>query len=178
MDVEALPIAGAWVLGGREQQDGRGWFRKLLEVSELAGRGMNSEIHQVASTFNLQTGTVRGLHYQVGPEAECKYVWCLSGSLVDVLVDLRTDEPGYGRWTAVELSADRPRCVYVPAGVAHGYQTTSPETTVLYLITAPYRAQGARSLRWDDPTIGISWPLPVTQISDTDAKAPPWPPRR
>ncbi len=93
-----------------------------------------------------------------------------------MLVDLRPDEPTYGTLRRVELAAERPHALHVPAGVAHGYQTLVDDTSLTYLISTGYHPDSARVLSWDDPTVGIVWPLPVTAISDRDREAPPWPP--
>lgn len=175
MDVEPFGLPGPLVLSGEQHDDHRGWLRKLAEFSGLPD-GLETGVQQVVTAANHTSGTVRGLHYQVGPELEAKFIWCLTGSLLDVLVDLRPEAPSYGRWASAELHGGAPRGIYVPPGFAHGYQTTSPDTVVLYLITAPYRPEGARTLRWDDHQLGISWPLPVSHLSEKDAQAPTWPP--
>jgi len=147
-------------------------------MAGLSGAGLNTGIRQVASAHNVRAGTVRGLHYQVPPDEECKFIWCQSGLVFDVLVDLRPSQPTYGRWLGVTLTGGEARGVYIPSGVAHGYQTLEDHSSLLYLITAEYRPESARSLRWDDPSVGIEWPMPARMISERDATAPQWPPAR
>jgi dTDP-4-dehydrorhamnose 3,5-epimerase len=118
------------------------------------------------------------MHYQAEPDGEAKTLWCLTGSVFDVLVDVRPDEPTYGQWVSVVLSADEPAAVHVPRGVAHGYQTLVEESSMAYLISTPYVAASSRSLLWSDPSVGIAWPLPLSCISDRDRDASPWPPAR
>jgi dTDP-4-dehydrorhamnose 3,5-epimerase len=172
---EPLALSGALLLRGTEHVDSRGWFRKLAEIGDLPS-DVRADVQQVGLAHNERAGTVRGLHLQAGPEPECKFVWCLSGSLQDVIVDARPESPTYGDWVCVDLDAIDARGVYVPSGCAHGYQTKTDDTTVLYLITAPYRPDASLTFRWDDPQLGIPWPLPLTDISMQDEEAPPWPP--
>ncbi len=118
------------------------------------------------------------MHYQVAPAEEAKTLWVTDGALHDVLVDLRPDEPTYGQWLAVELAADDDVALHVPAGIAHGYQTLVDDTRLTYLISAGYSPAHARTLRWDDPAVGIEWPLPATKISSKDREGHAWPPPR
>jgi dTDP-4-dehydrorhamnose 3,5-epimerase len=171
---EPLAIPGATLLRAQVHADDRGSFRRVVDLSMLRGSGLEADVDQVSIATNATAGTVRGLHYQAEPHAEAKTLWCTSGEIFDVLVDLRPG-PSYGSWVSVHLSADEPVALHVPRGVAHGYQTLVDHTAVAYLISTPFVAAASRSLRWDDPTLAIPWPLPVTRISDRDREAPPWP---
>ena len=124
-------------------------------------------------------GTLRGLHFQVAPWREAKLVRVTRGAVFDVLVDIREASPTRGRWVGVELTAASRRQVYVPEGFAHGYQILAPDTEVFYQMTAPYHPASARGIRWDDPWLGIAWPLPVIaddprMVSAADAAWPHW----
>jgi dTDP-4-dehydrorhamnose 3,5-epimerase len=177
MLAEPLAIRGAVLLRPPHvQADERGSFRRVVDVAELAALGLDPGIDQVSVATNLLRGTVRGMHYQVPPHTESKTLWCTAGSVFDVLVDLRPDEPTYGSWIGVTLSGDEPCALHVPPGVAHGYQTLVDGSDLTYLISAAYHPASARSLSWADATVGIDWPLPVTMISDRDREAPLWPP--
>jgi dTDP-4-dehydrorhamnose 3,5-epimerase len=114
-------------------------------------------------------GTLRGLHYQVPPRAEAKLVRCVRGSIYDVVVDLRPESPTYCSWHGVELSASNLRMLFVPAGLAHGFQTLEDDTEVLYQMSEEYSVEHARGVRWDDPVFGIEWPdADARTISERD----------
>lgn len=134
---------------------------------------MACEFVQTSVSHNAVAGTLRGLHFQAPPHEEDKLVTCVRGSLFDVLLDLRRDSPTFRSWFGVELSAGNGRPVFVPAGLAHGFQTLRDETTVLYNISAYYRPEAARGVRWDDPAFGIEWPPAETRvISERDRSFP------
>jgi dTDP-4-dehydrorhamnose 3,5-epimerase len=172
---EPLGLPGAALLRNPVHADNRGTFRRVVDLALMAEEGLDTALAQVSVATNTRAGTVRGLHFQAPPHDESKTLWCSSGAVFDVLVDLRPG-PTYGRWLSVELSAAEPVALHVPSGVAHGYQTLVDDSTLVYLISQPYEARRARCLRWDDPTLGIPWPLPVSEISERDRAAPGWPP--
>lgn len=171
---EPLGIPGATLLRADVHEDDRGSFRRVVDVTVLRSLGLDTAIDQVSVATNTVAGTVRGLHYQEDPHAESKTVWCAAGSVFDVLVDLRTEQPTYGTWISVLLSANDGTALHVPRGVAHGYQTLVDGTSLAYLISTPFHAESARSIRWDDPTLNIAWPLSVTAMSARDREAAPW----
>jgi dTDP-4-dehydrorhamnose 3,5-epimerase len=171
---EPLAIPGATLLRAELHADDRGSFRRVVDLPSLREAGLAAEVEQVSVATNSVAGTVRGLHYQAEPHGEAKTLWCTTGEVFDVLVDLRPG-PSYGRWLSVHLSADEPVALHIPRGVAHGYQTLVDDTALAYLISTPFVPSASRSLRWDDPTLAIAWPLPVTRISERDREAPPWP---
>ena len=129
---------------------------------------MDPAVAQCSVSFNRTAGTLRGMHYQAPPHGECKLVRCTMGAICDVILDLRADSPTLRQWTAVELSADNRRMLYVPAGVAHGFQTLQNDTEVFYQISAPHHPSSARGVRWNDPAFEIAWPREVTVISERD----------
>lgn len=176
MPAELLAIRGAVLLRPEVRVDERGSFHRVVDAAELAAHGLDPTVAQVSVATNRLRGTVRGMHYQVAPHTESKTLWCTAGSVFDVLVDLRPDEPTYGSWVGVTLSGDEPCALHVPPGVAHGYQTLVDGSDLTYLISAAYHPESAHSLSSADATVGIDWPLPVTVISDRDREAPPWPP--
>jgi dTDP-4-dehydrorhamnose 3,5-epimerase len=176
MPTEQLAIRGALLLRFEVHADDRGSFRRVADLDEVDGLGLDGGVTQVSFATNRLRGTVRGMHYQAAPHEESKTLWCTAGSVFDVLVDLRPDEPTYGSWLSVTLSADDPCALHVPRGVAHGYQTLVDGSDLAYLISRPFHPESARSLSWADLTVGIDWPLPVSAISVRDREAPPWPP--
>lgn len=177
MKAEPLAFAGAVLLRGEFLEDERGSFRRAVDAAQLEACGLEPHIEQASVAFNHRRGTVRGFHYQVSPHEESKTLWCSSGSVYEVLVDLRPHQPTYGQWLSVTLSAGEPVSLHVPPGVAHGYQTLADNTELVYLISAPYVEQSARVLLWRDETLAVPWPLPAVSISERDREAPSWPPQ-
>ena len=152
--------------------DERGWFVRLFDAALFREAGLVAEFPQQSVATNTKAGTIRGMHWQNAPAAETKVLRCTRGRIFDVLVDVRRGSPTYGDWQAFELSEARPELVYVPAGLAHGYQTLTDGCDVEYLISAPYSADASRGLRYDDPDLAIPWPLPVTLVSERDRAWP------
>jgi len=165
---EELPISGAYQIEPDRIEDERGFFARTWSREDLAAHNLVTELAQCSVSFNRRKGTLRGMHYQVAPHEETKIVRCTMGALWDVIVDLRPGSPTRGQWTAAELTAENRRQLYIPAGCAHGFQTLSDDTEVLYLISEVYHPESARGVRWDDPKLGIAWPLPVSVMSDRD----------
>jgi dTDP-4-dehydrorhamnose 3,5-epimerase len=152
------PIAGAVLIELEPMVDERGSFARTFAVDEFAAQGLETRVVQCNTSTNVRAGTLRGLHYQVAPHEEAKLVRCVRGSIYDVVVDLRPDSPTYCGWHAVELSARNGQMLFVPAGLAHGFQTLEDDTEVLYQMSAEYSAGHARGVRWDDPVFAIEWP--------------------
>jgi dTDP-4-dehydrorhamnose 3,5-epimerase len=176
VNAEPLALRGVTLFRADFHADERGTFRRIVDLPELARLGLDPAVVQISMATNVRRGTVRGMHYQAAPHGESKTLWCTHGCVFDVLVDLREDEATYGQWISVELGAADALALHVPPGIAHGYQTLVDDSTLTYAIGTPYVPASARSLRWDDPTVGIEWPLAVTAISQRDREAPPWPP--
>lgn len=172
----ATTLPGVVLLKSKSHDDNRGRTRKVVTAQVLADAGLEPHVEEVLNVANEVTGTVRGLHYQVPPVAEAKTLWCTSGAVWDVVVDLRENRESYGRWAAFRLSAGDGLALHISAGFAHGYQTVTDNACLAYLVSAPYTPDHQRTLRWNDPTLSISWPLPVTRISDADQQGAPWPP--
>ena len=167
-----LPIGGALVVDIEPSGDERGFFARMFDRDEFERRGLATSFPQVSLSYSRLEGTLRGLHYQVAPAPEAKLVRCTRGAMHDVVVDLRPGSPTFLRHAAVELSADSHRAIYIPAMCAHGFQALENDTETLYHIDNVYVPEAARGLRYDDPALAISWPLPVTVIS---AKDEAWP---
>jgi dTDP-4-dehydrorhamnose 3,5-epimerase len=127
---------------------------------------------QRSLSYNRRQGTLRGLHYQAEPHSETKIVRCTRGAAFDVIVDLRLDSPTFGRWQALELTADNRIMAYIPAGCAHGFQALVDETEIYYEITPEYVAAAARGLRWNDSKLAIPWPIGNPIVSARDANLP------
>lgn len=165
-------LSGVFVIEVERQEDSRGWFARSWSEEECASRGLAAHFSQCSISYNKKRGTVRGMHYQAIPHEEAKLVSCIRGSIIDVVVDLRPESETYLKHITVELSAQNHRMVYIPAGCAHGFQSQEDETEVYYQISTPYAPDFARGIRWNDPLFAITWPLPVSVISDRDREYP------
>jgi dTDP-4-dehydrorhamnose 3,5-epimerase len=165
-------LAGAYVVEMERIEDDRGFFARSYCAEEFAARGLPAAMPQCSVSFNSRRATLRGLHYQADPHAEDKLVRCTAGAIFDVIVDLRPDSPSRGRWLGVELTADNRRSLFVPRGFAHGFITLTDGSEILYMMSVPYAPGFARGVRWNDPAIGIDWPLEPMHMTDRDAAHP------
>ena len=175
MRFQATPLDGVWVLELERFGDERGWFARSFDAQEFGARGMNPDVVQCNISYNHRRGTLRGMHYQADPHGESKLVRCVRGAIFDVAVDLRPGSPTNGHWHGVELSAENGLAFYIPAGLAHGFQTLTDDSEVHYLMGDPYVPDAARGVRWDDPAFAIQWPAPPAGgrvISERDACYP------
>jgi dTDP-4-dehydrorhamnose 3,5-epimerase len=163
-------LEGVYVIAPEFIEDERGFFARLWTPEEFEERGLNPRLVQSNISYNRKRGTLRGMHFQVKPHEEAKLVRCTRGALYDVALDVRPDSPTYLQWEPVELTEENRLMFYVPEGFAHGYQTLSDDTEVFYQMSELYHPQAARGLRWDDPKLGINWPLPVSVISERDTQ--------
>ena len=154
--------------------DDRGWFSETFRADVLAQHGIDIAFVQDNQSFSKPAGTLRGLHFQLAPAAQTKLVRVLSGAILDVAVDLRRASPTFGRHVAVRLDAEGGEQLYVPAGFAHGFCTLVPDTMVAYKVDAYYSPADDRNLRWNDPAIGIDWPVTEADVilSGKDRAAP------
>ncbi|WP_022719776.1 dTDP-4-dehydrorhamnose 3,5-epimerase [Rhodopseudomonas sp. B29] len=156
--------------------DERGFFARTFCEQEFAEAGLVNRFPQASVSYNTKRGTVRGMHFQDDPHGETKLVRCVAGAVHDVIVDLRKDQPSYGRSIAVELSAANRCALYIPKGFAHGFQSLADHSELLYLIDVSYVADAARGVRWNDPFIDVKWPEPIAVISDRDLAFADWVP--
>lgn len=162
-------IAGAFVIDLERHEDQRGFFARIFSQDDFEARGLEPVIAQASVAFNRQRGTIRGMHFQYPPAAETKYVRCTRGAILDVIVDLRPESPTYLQHVSVELTEENGRGLYIPRRFAHGYQVLEDSTETSYMIGDAYSPADAGGLSYDDPRLGLTWPLPVTQISAMDA---------
>ena len=172
MRFEATGLAGAFLVELERLEDARGFFARTFCAREFADRGLASVFVQSSVSFTSRRGTVRGLHYQLPPACEVKLVRCTAGAIYDVIVDLRPDSPTYLQHAGVELTADNRRALYVPEMFAHGFQTLADGSDVLYQMSEFHAPDRAAGVRFDDPRLGIQWPLPVAEISGKDRNWP------
>lgn len=174
MQVEALAIADVKLVTPKIHRDARGFFSETWSARDLARAGITAEFVQDNHALSREQGVVRGLHFQIAPHAQGKLVRVVRGAILDVAVDLRRDSPTYGRHVAVELSAENWRQLWVPAGFAHGYATLTPDSEVVYKVTDYYAPAQDRGLAWNDPVLGIAWPVDpdAAILSDKDRRQP------
>jgi dTDP-4-dehydrorhamnose 3,5-epimerase len=154
--------------------DHRGFFSEVWNEAALAAEGFEIAFVQDNHSFSAEAGVLRGLHYQEPPFAQGKLVRVTRGSIFDVAVDIRHGSPTFGGWVGLVVSAEAWNQIYVPPGFAHGFLTLEPACEVIYKVTAPYSRDHDRSIRFDDPAIGIDWPLHGARpiLSDKDRAAP------
>lgn len=167
-------LKGVFIIEPERLEDGRGFFARTFCEREFAVHGLNVRFVQCNISFNKKKGTLRGMHYQVAPHKEAKLVRCTMGAIYDVTIDLRPDSPTFKQWVAVELTAENRRMLYIPEGLAHGFQTLEDNTEVFYQMSEFYHPESARGVHWDDPAFGIQWLLPVTVIAEKDNAYPLW----
>jgi dTDP-4-dehydrorhamnose 3,5-epimerase len=160
MRFRETPLAGVWEIELERFEDERGWFARSFDGEELAAHGIELEVVQCNSSYNERAGTLRGMHYQADPHGEPKLVRCVRGAIFDVALDLREGSPTRASWHGVELGERDARMLFIPAGVAHGFQTLTPASEVLYVMGHRYVPEAARGVRFDDPAFAIEWPAP------------------
>jgi dTDP-4-dehydrorhamnose 3,5-epimerase len=166
-------LADAMVIDVDRFDDDRGYFARTFCTEEFGQHGLETAFAQQNHSYSRTRGTLRGMHFQKSPHAEVKLVRVVQGALYDVIIDLRPDSPTYLKWESFELTSENARTLYVPMGFAHGFQTLSDDTHVIYQISHPYKPDAASGLRYDDPALGIAWPLPVASMSEKDTAWPP-----
>jgi dTDP-4-dehydrorhamnose 3,5-epimerase len=166
----ALP--GVFVIEPERREDHRGFFARSWCQQEFLARGLNPRVVQCNVSFNRRRGTVRGMHYQAPPHAEAKLIRCTRGAIWDVALDLRPGSPTFHEHVGVELSAENHLALYIPEGLAHGFQTLEDDTEVLYQMSECYAPEAARGVRFDDPAFAIRWPVPEAILLDRDRDYP------
>lgn len=164
----ATPLNDAFLIDLQPIGDERGFFARTFCKAAFARHGLNPEVNQCNLAYSKQAGTLRGMHLQLPPASEAKLVRCLRGAIFDVIVDCRRDSATFLQHFAVELSACEHRALYVPEQFAHGYQTLTDDTEVMYQVSASYSPDHERGLRYDDPGLDIHWPLPPLGVTQKD----------
>jgi dTDP-4-dehydrorhamnose 3,5-epimerase len=170
MRIEPLKLKGTFEIKLKRIGDARGFFMRFYDREIFAAHDLQTVWEQESVSFNQAKDTVRGLHFQLPPRVETKIVRVVAGAILDVFVDLRKDSETYGKWDAIELSAENERAVYIPKGFAHGFRTLSENAAIEYKIDAPYQSDLADGIRWDDPTLNVDWKVENPVISQRDAE--------
>lgn len=175
MQFEPLNLEGVVKIVPRQHADARGVFSEVFREDQFRTQAV-ADVHFVQhnQSLSVERGTIRGLHFQLAPKAQGKLVRCLSGAILDVAVDIRKASPTFGKHVAVELTAAGGEQLWVPAGFAHGFCTLEPNTTVFYAVTDYYSPEHDRGLMWNDPDLGISWPVAAADaiLSEKDTRQP------
>ena len=165
-------LKGAFLIEIKKIEDDRGFFGRSWCSREFEEHGLNADICQINTSLTLKKGTIRGMHYQVDPYQETKFIRCTRGSIYDVIVDLRTDSPIFLQWIGHELSEDNYRMVYVPENFAHGFLSLKNNSEIYYPVTQFYTPGAERGIRWNDPALNIRWPIDVEIVSEKDRAHP------
>ena len=176
MKFRPTPLAGAYLIELEKRGDDRGFFARAFCEREYEAAGLASRFVQINNSLSGRKGTLRGMHYQLAPSAEVKVVRAIRGGLFDCIVDLRPDSPTYLKWYGAELTDENRLSLYVPRGFAHAILTLTENTEALYYVSAFYAPQEERGLRWNDPKIGIEWPIEPVELSDKDRAWPDFDP--
>lgn len=166
------PLQGSYEIFPEPRMDNRGWFARFYCKEEFALIGHTEEWVQMNHSFTKVKGTIRGLHFQHPPFGEIKFLRCISGSVFDVIVDLRKNSGTFLNWYGTELSSENKKMLYIPEGFAHGFQTLSNDCELLYHHSRTYQPKAEAGIRYNDQLVNIDWPLPVTEISERDAAHP------
>ena len=165
-----MPLGGAYVIGLDRIEDERGFFARSWCVKEFQEHGLNPNFVQCNVSLSKKKRTLRGMHYQVSPHEEAKFVRCTKGAIYDVIIDLRPASATYKQWIGIELTAENRKALYSPEGFAHGFQTLEDDTEVLYAVTESYHPESEKGVRFNDPAFGIEWPLPNPILSLKDSR--------
>lgn len=165
-------LKGAFIIEPERIEDERGFFARTFCRNEFEAHGLNPHLVQCSLSFNKKKGTLRGMHYQTSPHEETKLARCTRGAIYDVMLDLRPTSQTFKQWVSVELTGENRWMVYIPEGVAHGFQTIQDETEVLYQMSEFFHPECARGVRWDDQKFGIEWPSAELIISERDGAYP------
>lgn len=169
-------LEGVFLIDLEPRGDDRGFFSRMFCRKEFAAAGLETEFIQFNTSYTRHRHTLRGMHYQLREAAEVKVIKCISGSLYDVVLDLRPESPTFGKWTAAELSAENRRMMYVPRGCAHGFMSLVDNVEMTYFVSAEYSPNMERTVRWNEPKFNIHFPAEPSFVSEKDASAPDFDP--
>ena len=165
-------LPGAYLIEINKIEDHRGFFGRAWCKREFEAHGLNANVVQINTSGSKKKGTIRGMHYQIAPHGESKFIRCTKGRVFDVIIDLRADSPTFMQWIGHELSADNYNMVYVPEYFAHGFVTLEDNSEVYYPVTEYYTPGAERGIRWNDPAFNIEWPIEVEVYTEKDMSHP------
>ena len=165
-------LPGVYIIEPKVFEDERGWFMESYSYKAFKELGIDAVFVQDNHSYSKRAGTLRGIHFQNDPMAQSKLVRCTKGKILDVAVDLRKGSPTYKKWVMVELSEENKRMLYIPKGFGHAFLTLTDDVEVQYKVDQYYSKEHDRSIRWNDPEIGIDWPVKDPILSEKDRNAP------
>jgi dTDP-4-dehydrorhamnose 3,5-epimerase len=168
MKIKPTSLPDAFIVESEPVKDDRGLFSRVFCRNALRSILQSKNIVQINHSLTRQKGAIRGMHFQYPPKAETKMVKCLRGSVFEVIIDLRKGSPAFQKWHGEVLAAENMKMMFIPEGFAHGFQTLEENCELLYLHTEFYSPEHEGGVYYDDPKIGIKWPLELTEISDKD----------
>jgi dTDP-4-dehydrorhamnose 3,5-epimerase len=172
MQFSKTKLPGVWLIELELRQDDRGFLARTFCEKEFTAQGLNTHWPQCNLTSTKKRGMIRGLHYQADPKPEVKLIRCSAGAVYDVVVDIRNDSPTFGKWEAFELNGQNRRMLYVPGGVAHGFQCLTDNCELFYHMSESYYPELARGIRWNDPDVAVQWPISSPTLSERDDALP------
>ena len=172
MTKEKTSLDGVYIITPQVFGDHRGWFCETYTAEKFKQLGIDTVFVQDNQSYSKGKNTIRGLHFQTAPKAQTKLLRCTRGKILDVAVDIRKGSPNFGKWVAVELSAENKKMIYIPKGFAHGFLTLSEDVEVQYKVDEYYSPENDRSVFFNDPDIGIDWGIENPILSEKDLKAP------
>ena len=172
MKFNPTSLSGVWLVELDLRADERGFLARTYCDQEFETQGLNTRWPQCNLTLTKRRGMVRGMHYQAEPKPEIKLIRCSAGAVFDVVVDVRRDSETFGKWASFELTATNRKMLYVPGGFAHGFQCLTDDCELFYQMSESYFPELARGVRWNDPQIGIKWPIGEAALSERDRNLP------
>jgi dTDP-4-dehydrorhamnose 3,5-epimerase len=172
MKFSRTKLDGLFLIELELREDERGFLARTYCDGEFAAHGLNTRWAQCNLTLTKKQGMLRGMHFQAEPKPEIKLIRCAAGAIFDVLVDVRRDSANFGKWEGFELTAENRRMLYVPGGFAHGFQCLTDNCEVFYQMSDYYHSELARGVRWNDPHVGINWPIGNPTLSERDRNLP------
>lgn len=167
---EELSLHGAFIINLEVKEDERGWFSRTFCKNEFCDIGLEKEWVQINHSFSIKAGTLRGMHFQYNPNSETKMIRCISGKIYDVIIDIRKNSPTFLQWIGIELSEQNKKTLYIPEGFAHGFQTLSDNSEIIYHHSNFYNPSNEGAINYNDPLLNITWPLKISEISERDTK--------
>lgn len=167
---EELSLHGAFIITLEVKKDERGWFSRTFCKNEFSEIGHEKEWVQINHSFSIKAGTLRGMHFQYNPNSETKMIRCISGKIYDVIIDIRKNSPTFLQWIGIELSEQNKKTLYIPEGFAHGFQTLSDNSEIIYHHSNFYNPSNEGAINYNDPLLNITWPLKISEISERDTK--------
>ena len=170
MNLNKTSFSGVFLIEIEKLNDERGFFARTFDSNFFEENKLVSKFIQSSISYNIKKGTIRGMHYQTNPFSETKLITCTNGKIFDVLIDLRPDSKTFKKWQSIELDSKNYSTLYVPEGIAHGFQTMEDDSVLSYQISNVYKPEYSGGIRWNDPLFNIDWPLKPTIISKKDQK--------